>query len=257
MLFEMAQEDRESIRRIALEALGFDRSPKTQALLLEAVEVGEPSDVLAAYRALARIGNSASIEILSRSAVRFGMRTQTGLSALDMLASIGTAEARARLIELLASEDPLIREEAAYRLADLGEMRAVPELLAVLEIPDRAARSRDALSLLFGCEGGDRGETFVQRFRDEPDLGPDDWFRRALDVSSVSSDADLVEGVPLPVLLRSLRDQRWFVRHQAIARLEREFDAHFGTPYRFETLADAARIAERWERYFAVPAEAR
>ena len=256
-LYEMAQGEHEAIRGIALEALGWDRSKETQDLLASAVEVGEPSDVLAAYRALARIGNSTSIDLLAQSAVRFGMRTQTGLSALDMLASIGTKEAQQRLIQLLESEDQEVREEAAYRLATCGEMRAVPELLAVLDTPDRAARSRDALALLLGCDGGEGGEIFVQRFRDEPSLSQAEWFRRAIDVGLVSTDSELLRGVPLPLLLRALRDQRWFVRHQSIASLEQEFGVHFGTPYRFETRADAARIAERWERHFAVPIEVR
>ncbi|MFH0944185.1 MAG: HEAT repeat domain-containing protein [Planctomycetota bacterium] len=256
-LFEMAQGESEALRRIALEALGFDRSQETQDLLAAAVETGEESDVLAAYRGLGKIGNKGAVEILSHSVKRFGVRTQTGLSALDTLAAIESPAALEALRDLLGSEEAELREEAAYRLAACGKMAAVPELLAVLEVPDRAARSRDSLSLLFCCEGGENGETFVQRFRDEPDLEQRDWFQRALNVQVTSAEADLVEGVPLPILVRSLRDQNWFVRHNSIACLEREFGVHFGTPYRFENRADVARIAERWERYFALPKDLR
>ena len=256
-LLEMAQGEAEAMRRIALEALGFDRTLESQELLAAAVDAGDVSDVLAAYRGLSRIGNQTSVEVLSRSVRRFGVRTQAGLSALDALVSVDSPEALEALTALLGSDEKEIREEAAYRLAVCGSMAAVPELLAILEIPERAARSQDSLSLLLCCDEGESGEMFVQRFRDEPDLGQRDWFQRALNVKVISSAADLIEGIPLQILVRSLRHQDWFVRHNSIACLEREFGVHFGTPYRFENRADVARIAERWERYFALPKDVR
>lgn len=253
-LFEIATADASALRRVGLEALGWEGSAEALQVLTDAIGGGEPADVLAAYRGLVRIGGEATTSLLEESVVRFGVRAQTGLSALDTLVDIGSRSARVVLKRFLTADDLELREEAAYRLARLGVMESVPVLLAVLDQPERAARARDALALLFCCDGGEQGEEYVQRHRDTPDLTRDEWFRRALGLMPATpAEADLVAGIPLTILVETLRSPHWYLRHHAVAHLEQEFGLSFGASYRFATDEDVAHLAERWEGYFAVP----
>ncbi|MFG0315910.1 MAG: HEAT repeat domain-containing protein, partial [Planctomycetota bacterium JB042] len=178
-----------------------------------------------------------------------GASTQAGLDALDALADIGGERASEVLAGLLDAERPELREEAAYRLALLGDMRAVPTLLDVLDTPSRSARAQDALSLLLYCDGGERGASFVQRWRDEPTLSSEAWFRRALDLPDDRGTGEL----PLAVLLPAIRDSRWYVRVKAIERLEERFGVSFGSPRRFASADDVERLARRWDGWLAAP----
>lgn len=252
-LLHLAQGNDDVRRRMALEGLGWEGSDEAFRVLQQAVLSDDAAFVVAAYRGLARIGGEASIRVLDEAVARHGATTQAGLDALDALADIGGSHASEVLAGLLDAERPEIREEAAYRLALLGDMRAVPTLLDVLEVPSRSSRAEDSLALLLFCEGGDRGASFVQRWRDEPTLSSEAWFRRALDLNDDRSTTDL----PLAVLLPAVRDPRWYVRVRAVERLESRYGVTFGSPRRIAGEGDIDRLARRWDGYLAVPREVR
>ena len=99
-------------------------------------------------------------------------------------------------------------------------------------------------------------EAFQKRWQDEPQLDAEDWFRRALALDE--GDTDVAGGkVPLGALVPALRDARWYVRNNAVARLEEEFGVSFGRAARYATESDVEMLAERWTGSLTLPAGAR
>ncbi len=256
-LLAMARGDGGALRRVAIESIGAVGTVESFELLRGAAESDDAALALAAYRGLARVGDAASIQLLDEAIARHGVQNQNGLNALDALVEVGSDAARHVLVRYAGSDVPELREEAAYRLARLHEMRAVPVLLEILDTPARAGRALELLSVLLCCDGGSRGEHFVQRYRDEPDLDADEWLRRALEVPDFVDGADAVRGTPVASLVAGLRDPRWYVRVNVIGRLEEQYDVSFGSPLRYASDGDIDVLALRWERFLATPVRAR
>ncbi len=257
-LLALARSEDRALRRIALEALGREGSADALAILAEALQSGEPWFAVPACRSLGEMGGPEAMRLLRGAVEAQGAASEDGGAALDALAAGRTQQTVAALASFLAAEDPEQRVQAACRLAALGRLEAAPVLLAALEDAERSARAQDALALLLCCDGGDQGAAFAERYRDAPEVAADEWFRRALGLADVpGEDPDQARGVPLDALLKALKDERWYVRQNAVARLEEEFGWSCGRPQRFAGMAEQERLAARWEAYFSVPREAR
>lgn len=252
-LFDIARGSDPTMKRVAVEALAQVGSDAALEHVAAALESGDAPLALAAVRGLAHCPRDReAVKLLVAAAARGAEAGGTGFAPLDALAALGTPAARTALLRLQDAagdgEQPqAARDEVALRLVQLGEVAGVPQLIAALDDPGRASRALDALALHFCSDGGVRGEVFVQRFQDDPQLPAEDWLRRALGLPELAGG----EPVPLAALVAALRDPRWFVRTNVVRRLERSFETSLGPPLRYATDEDADHQAARWEGYLA------
>lgn len=243
-----ARSSASGLQNAALEALGDIDHRDAEAVLSE-VAMGAPGPSRrAAMRGLATRGGG-SLSTLKALANRDEATADDRQEAVAALGSARDPMSSDLLEELAASERPEVREEAACQLARRGDMRAASVLIALLDEPLRASRALDFLALLYCVDGGTQGETFVRLYQNEPYRSADEWFRQALLQDSSSILGEEIAGLPLYALLDALRDDRWFLRANALRRLEEEFGVELGALSRFATAEEYRAIADRWERY--------
>lgn len=256
-LFELARGADRVAARFAIEALGDDGTGDAFELLKTHALADEPALAIAAIRGLGRRGGDDSVSVLAEVVAKQGATTQLGATALEALGSMRTEVGRNWLRTKLTGEDVALAEEAAVRLAQHGDLAAVPMLLKILDTPDRAARAMDLLGQMLVADGGERGESFTQRFRDEPNVTPLEWFKRALGHErDEPAGSRAVAGIAVARLVEALTDPRWYVRWNAAKLLEGAYGVSLGTPYRFAADEDVARIAQRWQGFLAMQVEA-
>lgn len=256
-LFELARGADRVAARFALEALGDDASGDAFDLLKMHALGDEPALAIAAIRGLGRRGGDDSVTVLADVIAKQGATTQLGATALEALSAMRTEAGRNWLRTRLTGEDVALAEEAAVRLAAHGDLAAVPMLLTILDAPERAARALDLLGQILVCDGGERGELFTQRYREQPNVTQLEWFKRALEQQGDEpAGSRAVAGIAVARLVEALTDPRWYVRWNAAKLLDGAYGVSLGTPYRFAADQDVARIAQRWQGFLAMQVEA-
>lgn len=256
-LFDLARGADRVAARFALEALGDDGTGESFELLKTHALGEEPALATSAIRGLSRRGGDDSVTVLADVIAKQGPTTQIGATALEALSAMRSEVGRNWLRSRLTGDDVALAEEAAIRLAAHGDLAAVPMLLNILDAPERAARAMDLLGQILVCDGGERGESFTQRFRDEPNVGQIEWFKRALaQERDEPAGSRAVAGIAVARLVEALTDPRWYVRWNAAKLLEGAYGVSLGTPYRYAADEDVARIAQRWQGFLAMQVEA-
>lgn len=256
-LFELARGEDRVTARFALEALGDDGTGDAFELLKTHALGDEPALAIAAIRGLGRRGGDDGVTVLADVVAKQGATTQLGATALEALCAMRSELGRNWLRARLTGDDVALAEESALRLGAYGELAAVPVLLRILDAPTRAERAMDLLAQMLVCDGGERGEQFTQRYRDEPNVTPLEWFKRALaHERDEPAGTRAVAGIAVARLVEALTDPRWYVRWNAAKLLEGAYGVSLGTPYRYAADEDVARIARRWQGYLAMAAEA-
>ena len=253
-LLSLARGEVPGLHNVALEAVGATGSPEALRTLITAARESTDRERRSALSGLASMGGVPATTALREFAE--GMEYDIGdrVEAVAALGRSGDAYAVEELARLLGSDRIELREEAACQLAAIGDMRAVPVLIELLEHPARAPRALDFLSILFSSDGGAAGEEFENLHEASPFFTHMDWFEKALAEAGFPTSGDKLQGIPFEALTGAIEQGRWFLRHNAVKVLEREYGVSFGVPYRFASAEEVDRIAARWRGYLAASA---
>jgi HEAT repeat protein len=113
-----------------------------------AVALGEIADVESVDSLIAALRTDADYEVRSCSAEALGKMSERWL--IDLLGNAVQA-----LIEALKSEDPNVRQKAAYALGELEALDAVPSLIELLQAYGKESDAGQALKKITGQRLGD------------------------------------------------------------------------------------------------------
>lgn len=121
---------RSAVRAEAAEMLGSAGDPGSAPMIRELLLDRDPRVRICAARALGRLGDAASTGDLLTSVTHPTRPVPSGVAAMAVLRS-GVASAPA-LRDRLAGPDPVLRALCAELLGHLGDLDAVPDLIAML-----------------------------------------------------------------------------------------------------------------------------
>ncbi len=255
-LLDLAEHGTAGVQMESLRLLGFAHRDDALACLVAAARGSDAALAAAALEGLARRGDEAAGAALDGIVRERGPIDTVGRIALAAIKGLPRAIALARIRKLMNEAGGALAHEAAYGLADLGEMEAVPALLADLEDEKLHRRAQTLLTYLFCTDVG----TEAWRFRSLQEAAPAashvDHFFAALSAVGVivPESKELRDRALLPMLVAAIEDQRWFVRRTAIELLEAMHGRSLGGLSVTATPAEIAALAARWREVIATQA---
>jgi HEAT repeat protein len=245
------------VRAEALRLLG--RSRREEALLALTAEIrGEESSlVAAALEGLSRRGDGAAADALDALVRERGPADPLGRLALAAIKGLPRELAVGRLRRLLDEQSGALSREAAYGLADLGEMDAVPTLLADLEDERLHRRAKTLLTYLFCRDPGTETWRFRSVHESTPGASHTDHFLSALKEGGALLPAgrDVSDRSFQPLLVAAIEDTRWFVRRSALELLEAAHGRVLGNLATDAGRDEIRALANRWREVISTQAD--
>ncbi|MBM4016100.1 MAG: hypothetical protein FJ293_14205 [Planctomycetes bacterium] len=245
------------VRAEALRLLGrSQREDALEALVLH-IRSDESSLAAAALEGLSRRGDAAAADALDALVRERGPADPLGRLALAAVKGLPRPLATARLRRLLEEDSGTLSREAAYGLADLGEMDAVPTLLADLEDEKLHRRARTLLTYLFCKDPGTEIWRFRSLHESTPGASHSDHFLAALKEGGalVPDGRDLRDRSFQPLLVVALEDARWFVRRSALELLEAAHGRVLGHLATDASPEEIRALAGRWREMISAQAD--
>jgi HEAT repeat protein len=149
----VSDECRQSLIRIGKPAIiplsnALLTHPRSEVRRNVAIALGEIADVESVDSLIEALRTDADHEVRSLAAEALGKMSERWL--IDLLGNAVQA-----LIEALGSEDPNIRQKAAYALGELEATEAVPSLIGVLQSYGKESGAEQALKKITGQRLGD------------------------------------------------------------------------------------------------------
>jgi hypothetical protein len=235
------------VRFDALRAAGGLASLEALQCLVETARK-DAAFATAALEGLALRGDADAAMSLDAIARERGAADPVGRLALAEIKRLPRELALERLQALSREAGGELAREAACGLADLGEMVAVPALLADLEEPGRARRAVTLLTYLFCKDLGTEPWRFRSLHESQPGSTHADWFLSALAESGgrLPENSGVLDRAMIPHLIAAIEDSRWFVRRSAVEFLERTTGFTFGQLAVSATREEILELARRW-----------
>lgn len=181
--------------------------------------------------------------------------------ALQGLAQLRVPAVMDGIAALLTDNEEDVRIHAALALAQCGDSRAIPVLLAAFTNRRYSVMVRKTLEKLTLVAFDERDEVVVQNkyqewWRDNASLSPRQWLFAALSRKNydVSLLLDYLLGnadpAAIPVFIQALEDRDWFVRAAACRALQELSGQNFGAiePYTGQQTTQAIRKA--WQDWY-------
>lgn len=256
LLLEQAQSAPPAVRAEALRLLGLSKRDDALAFLVATAHGEDSALAAAALEGIGRRGDEAGAAALEAVARERGPTEALGRLALAGIKGLPRPLATGRLRRLLAEEQGALAREAAYGLADLGEMDAVPTLLQDLEQEKSHRRAQTLLTYLFCHDPG----TETWRFRSLHEAAPSashlDHFLTALKEGGalVPAGDDRRDPAFQRLLVAAVEDERWFVRRSALELLEATHGRSLGTLASDATRDTIVQLAGRWREVISTQA---
>ncbi len=256
LLLEQAQSAPPAVRADALRLLGLAKSEQALAFLLTMANGEETALAAAALEGLSKRGDEAAASALEAVARERGPTEPIGRLAFAGLKGLPRPLAIGRLRGLLGEDGGVLAREAAYGLADLGEMEAVPTLLVDLENEKTHRRARTLLTYLFCHDPGTETWRFRSLHEAAPGASHVDHLLTALKEGGalVPAVGDHRDPAFQRLLVAAVEDERWFVRRSALELLEAVHGRSFGTLASDASGDEIARIATRWREVISTQA---
>jgi len=256
LLLQQAEQAPITVRAEALRLLGWSKRDDALQCLIATTRGSDPSLAAAALEGLARRADEGAAAAIAALVRESGPGEALGRLALAALKGMPRAIAVGRLRQLMAESTGSVAREAAYGLADLGEMDSVPTLLADLEDEKLHRRALTLLTYLFCKDPG----TETWRFRSIHEASPGsshvDHFLSALKEGGalVPEGNQVRDGAFHPLFVAAIEDSRWFVRRSALEQLEAVYGRSLGTLSMVATPEEIRALADRWREVLQVQA---
>lgn len=256
LLLEQARAGPLALRSEALRRLGASRHEEALACLVEAANGDDPTLAAAALEGLAARGDEAAADALAVVVRERPAGDPLERLALAAIKSLPRAMAVVHLRRLLAEEQGPLGREAAYALADLGEMEAAPVLLADLEDERTHRRAQTMLTYLFCKDFGTETWRYRSMHEGAPGASHVDHFLGALRESGalLPDGRDVGDRAFQPVLVAALEDPRWFVRRSALELLEANHGRKLGSLPAQASAEEIDALAARWREWIGTQA---
>jgi HEAT repeat protein len=246
-----------SVQAQALRLLG--RVPLDDALATLTKFARESDTFLAsaALEGLSRRGDDAAAAALDGIARERGAADPLGRLALGAIKGLPHKLAADRLRLLMNEAPDELKHEAAYALADLGEMDAAPALFADLEDAARHPRATRLLTYLFCQDVGTESFKFRSLYESRPGVTHAQLFAEALRAGGaiVPENANLMDRAFVPVLVAAVEDKRWFVRRCSLEALEAQTGRSLGLLAVNASAEEVAALAKRWREATSTQAQ--
>jgi len=246
-----------TVQAQALRLLG--RIPREDALatLTRIAREGEPALAAAALEGLSQRGDDAAAAALDGIARERGAADPIGRLALNAMKSLPRGLAAARLRTLMTEAPDDLKREAAFALADVGEMDAAPALLDELQDAGRHQRAKQLLTYLFCQDPGTESWKFRSLYESRPGVTHAQLFIEALRAggASVPDGVDLKDHALTPVLVAAIEDSRWYVRRCALEALDAQTGRSLGSLPEKATAVQIADLAKRWREATSAQAQ--
>ncbi|MSR45593.1 MAG: hypothetical protein EXS13_00735 [Planctomycetes bacterium] len=256
LLLEQAESAPPLVRTAALRLLGLSHREDALQCLIAAMRGTDPSLAASALEGLSTRGDERAAEALDALVRERGTDDALGRLALASIKGLPRPLAIERLRRLVSEAAGALSREAAYGLADLGEMDAVPTLLADLEEEKLHRRARTLLTYLFCKDPGTESWRFRSLHESTPGLSHADHFLAALKEGGalVPEGNDLSDRSFQQLLVAALEDARWFVRRSALELLEAAHARVLGSLAHDATPDEIRALASRWREAIEVQA---
>ena len=237
-----------SVQAQALRLLGGVARDDALATLTKFAREGEPYLASAALEGLSRRGDEAAAAALDGIARERGAADPLGRLALGAIKGLPHALAADRLRRLMNEAPDELKREAAYALADLGEMDAAPALIADLEDAGRHPRAARLLAYLFCQDVGTGSWNYRSLYESRPGVTHAQLFVEALRAggASVPENANVLDRALIPALVAAIEDKRWFVRRCAVEALEAQTGRSLGLLAVNASPDEVASLAKKW-----------
>lgn len=257
LLLEQARVAVPMVRAEALRLLGSLRRDDALQCLVSTVRGEDPGLAAAALEGLAKRGDDLAADALDALVRERGPTDPLGRLGLAAIKSLPRPLATTRLRRLLEEQAGAISREAAYGLADLGEMDAVPTLLADLEDEKLHRRARTLLTYLFCKDPGTESWRFRSLHESTPGASHADHFLSALKEGGVlvPEGREWRDRAFQPLLVAALEDSRWFVRRSALELLEAAHGRALGGMSSDASPDEIRALAERWRDLIGAQAD--
>jgi HEAT repeat protein len=246
-----------SVQAQALRLLG--RIPREDALatLTRAAREGEPAVAAAALEGLSQRGDEAAAAALDAIARERGASDPIGRLALTAMKSLPRGLAADRLRKLMSEAPDALKREAAFALADVGEMDAAPALFDELQDAGGHPRAALLLTYLFCQDLGTESWKFRSLYESRPGVTHAQLFIEALRSggASVPDGVDLKDHTLVPVLVAAIEDPRWYVRRCALEALDAQTGRSLGSLPVKATVEQIADLAKRWREATSAQAQ--
>jgi HEAT repeat protein len=245
-LLELASEG--DARAPALRALGAIRRDEALTALTAAARGSDGTLAAAAIEGLSRRGDEPAAAALEAIVRERGPSDSYGRLSMIAIKGLPRPIAIGRLRHLQAEGDEKLAHEAAYGLADLGEMQAVPTLLGDLEDAKLHRRAQTLLTYLFCKDLGTETWRFRSLYESQPAATHADHFLAALKESGtlVGEEVDLADRDSTALLVKAIEDPRWYVRRSALEFLEALTGRTLGPLAVDASKDDITAFAQRW-----------
>jgi len=251
------------VRLAAVEAFAASREPEGISAVVFAMS-GDPSPLVreVAARAVREIGTEAAAQALRKLAIDPGQPEVPRATAVRSLALLRGAKGGQDLQRLLFDPSERVADEAALALAGWRDPTSVPRLIEMLEAGRSTTRSRQALESV-SLESFDQGDRSVLSalysgwWEVAKDQGPRGWFVEAL-VRRGYTDRALGKWVTgqeergiVPVMLRALGSEEWFIRRAADLTLRDILGRRVGEQEPWTPPGEVAHMTKAWNDVWA------
>ena len=129
-----------AVQALLIEALANRTEPAVRAIVVSAARNQAPEVRVAALKALAKVGDAASVAVLARAAGE-GETDDEKRAGLITLRNLGGKDVDAAIVASLKGAKPEVRAQLIEILHDRGAAGAVPALLQEAADPDAAVRA--------------------------------------------------------------------------------------------------------------------
>ncbi len=279
------------LRQAGILSLAKISPQEATTIILPLASSNDPGIRGAVTQALAEIGGTTAIQTLANVLRKDAVKTiqeSAGLAlskvepkpeALDVLVNIANQSTSldTQIIAIQAIQrmnyppalDPLglllnhaqdiVRIEAALALAEQGDVRAIPVLIANLGHPRYNDSIRKGLEELtfFSTPDPNVKEVYENWWQVHQDLSRDQWLLEAMRSRgySVTPFLDyLLEGKKnkemIPVWIQALQDLDWFIRAAAAQKLNEFTGQSFGKIYYYTGIPTTRKIAQDWRNWW-------
>ncbi len=247
-LGKIAGEGGGTLRVEALRLLGSVRTDDALTQLVAAARGDDGQLAAAALEGLSRRADDAAAAALEGIVRERGAEGALGRLALAAIKGLPRDLALPRLRKLQAEGDAVVAHEAAYGLADLGEVTAAPMLLADLEDAKLQRRALTLLTYLLCKDLGTETWRYRSLYESQPLATHADHFLASLKESGalVPDGDDLRDRAFVPLLVAAIEDPRWFVRRSALEFLEAATGRDLGSLPVAASREEIAELARRW-----------
>lgn len=246
--FATAADVPKSVQAQALRLLGGVARDDALATLTNFARADDPYLASAALEGLSKRGDDAAAAALDGIARERGAADPLGRLALGAIKGLPHALAADRLRRLMKEAPDELKREAAYALADLGEMDAAPTLLADLEEAGRHPRAARLLTYLFCQEVGTGSVNARSLYEGRPGVTHAQLFVEALRAggTSLPENVNVLDRALIPTLVAAIEDKRWFVRRCAVEALEAQTGRSLGLLPVNAGPDEVAALAKKW-----------